>query len=313
MLTDILEKVGSDTLEKVKVFFPAKIIKYDFKTQTADVAIMQEGLGNAYDIPVIQPSSHIGGIYIPFKQDQLVLLAVFQDDVRDFFKNSTKKTVSNRKFQIRDAIVVSYLSTAKNKSLQENNDDLLITYNKSTIKLKPDGKIEINTTDATLNITNSLIIDKTKTINITNSDTVTLKSSKTNITSELLITGDTKIDGTVTITKDTTIKGNTILEKDLTTKGNLILSGNATIDKDTTIKGNLNVSGTASITGNVTMSQQLQVSQGITCASIDVSGGLTASNATISGINFSSHTHTYTYIIPTQGGSPTQSNTLVPH
>jgi cytoskeletal protein CcmA (bactofilin family) len=297
MFAELLNKVKKDVINDVKVFFPAKVIKFYHQTQRIDVEIVFDGFGNVYNIPVMQPL----GIYVPYKAGQNVLVAVFQDDISAFFKEENPEKKSNRKFQLRDAMVIGFLHTDKTKSLQENNDDFLIKYNGTDIKLKPNGVVEINANSLTANVAGALIIDKTKSITITNSDTVSLKSSKTTIESELLITGKTSITGDVSIKGATVVDGNTNL------KGTLIVDNNTELKGTLKVVGNTELGGTLTVSGNTTINSSVTIS-----GSLDVSSNITAGGATIGGVNFSSHTHSYTYIIPTQGGSPTTGNTLPP-
>lgn len=148
-LADILQQAMDSVLSTVHTCLPGRIEKYDYVTQKAEVKPLlkrkfDDGdeieLPVLTDVPVIMPRSSIASITFPIKKGDLVLLLFSERAIGDWLINGGMVTpISERRFDLSDAIAIPGLYPFNEDSPTVNADDLQIKNDKATITLRQDG------------------------------------------------------------------------------------------------------------------------------------------------------------------------------
>lgn len=158
------------------ICMPAKIISYDFTTRKASVqpALNQKFnddevlvLPVIHNVPVMQPSSGGASINFPVKEGNTVLLTFSERSLEEWLKNGNQVTPDDaRQNNLTDAIAHIGLKPFSEISEAENNDDLLISFSGSKIRLKPGGVIEAETSQINLIANNVVVTGKLTAANL---------------------------------------------------------------------------------------------------------------------------------------------------
>ncbi|MCK4521362.1 MAG: hypothetical protein KAU20_02225 [Nanoarchaeota archaeon] len=160
-LTEAIENVVWNILSDLHTCIPAVIEKYDHKTHKADVKPMitktytdgtEMKLPVISSVPVVFPRSKEASFTFPIKKGDGVLL-VFSERPLDTWLSTGKESPPNdgRKFDLTDAIAIVGLFSFEEPALEDNNEDALIKYKDSEIRIKKSGDIIINCKKATVN------------------------------------------------------------------------------------------------------------------------------------------------------------------
>jgi hypothetical protein len=271
IIQGIMEKLS----RTMRVAIPATIVTYDYAHQKASVQIsLKEYYSDENimeypiisNVPVMFLSSGEASFTMPVKKDDRCLLLFMDRDISAWSLGSDNEAPrSRRSHHLNDAIAVLGLNNIVTNSKAENNEDVLITYAGSDIRLKPDGKIDIHS-GSEINIKTQEIV-----INCTNANLTA--SGDVNTTCEnAIVKANGKID-TETPT--------------FTQKGNFNVEGDVNITGKSDIGGNLSVEGKGDFKKKLTCDKTIEGNK----------------VKTSSGIDLDKHKHSYTEAIA--GSNPT--------
>lgn len=151
-ITELLNIIVSNKIAEMHICTPAKIITYDFATRKASV---QPSLNQKYsddeilvfpiihNVPVMQPSSGGASVNFPVKQNDNVLLIFSERSLEQWLQDGKQSTPDDpRQNNLTDAVALLGLNPFNVTSAAENNEDLLIAYDGSKIRFKPNGIVE---------------------------------------------------------------------------------------------------------------------------------------------------------------------------
>lgn len=244
IIQGIMEKLS----RTMRVAMPASIVTYDYVHQKASVKIsLQEYYSEENimeypiisNVPVMFLSSGDASFTMPVKQGDKCLLLFMDRDISTWSLGSDNEAPkSKRSHHLNDAVAVIGLNNTVTKSKAENNQDVLITYSGSDIRLKPDGKIDIHSA-AEVNVKTQEVIINCTNANLTGSDTVNVQCENAIIkanskidteTPVLTQKGNLKIEGNVDIT------GTTMIAQKLTTQNGIENSGSNLVSNGKTFE-----------------------------------------------------------------------------
>jgi phage gp45-like len=328
IINDLLQKI---TLA-LRVAMPASVESYDFKTQKADVKIeMQELYRNDTSIeypilsgvPVIFPRCGGASITMPIKRgDTCLIVFLDRDSTSWLLGGKNLKPKSMRNHHLSDAVAIMGLSPFVSKSAAKNNTDMLISFDGSTITLKPNGIVEIISAKE-LNIKTENIIINCKTANVKAAEVVSVDCKTANVKAAEVVsvdckTANVKAAEVVSVDcKTANVKAAEVVSVDcktLTAKVAQVATidcQSANVKASSTInteaptfnqKGNLKITGNIEVTGTSTLTDNL------TCAA--TIQGLVVKTST--GINLATHTHGYIDSVPVGKFVPTPKTSLIP-
>ncbi|MBX9922945.1 MAG: hypothetical protein K2Y01_02430 [Rhabdochlamydiaceae bacterium] len=154
-MTDAMRQAIQFQLYDVHTALPGQVISYDYSTQNASI---QPCLKKSYldgttqempilnNVPVIFPRAGGAGLTFPVVPGDNCLL-LFIERSTDLWKSVGGIVAPNdpRKFDLSDAIAIMGLMPFSENSLSENNEDVLLTYKNSSIRIKASGDIQIQT------------------------------------------------------------------------------------------------------------------------------------------------------------------------
>ena len=154
-ITDAMRQAVLFQLYDVHTALPGQIISYDYSTQKASI---QPSLKKSYldgttqempilnNVPVIFPRSGEASFTFPVLPGDTCLL-LFIERSTDLWKSVGGIVAPNdpRKFDLSDAVAIMGLIPFSENSLSENNEDVLLTYKNSSIRIKASGDIQIAT------------------------------------------------------------------------------------------------------------------------------------------------------------------------
>lgn len=159
-ITELLNIIVSNRIAEMHICMPAKIISYDFATRKASVqpALNQKFnddevivLPVIHNVPVMQPSSGGASVNFPVKEGNTVLLTFSERSLEEWLKDGKQVTPDDaRQNNLTDAVAHIGLKPFSEISDAENNDDLLISFSGSKIRLKPDGVVEAEASEINL-------------------------------------------------------------------------------------------------------------------------------------------------------------------
>lgn len=157
---ELVKSIIENKIADMHICMPAKIVSYNFVTQKATV---QPALNQKYsddevvklpiihNVPVIHPASGNASITFPVKVNDTVLLVFAERSLEEWLQNGNQVAPDDpRQNDLTDAIALIGLNPFSNPSNAENNDDMLLCYDGSKIRLKPDGVIEAEATQIDL-------------------------------------------------------------------------------------------------------------------------------------------------------------------
>ncbi len=154
-MTDAMRQAVLFQLYDVHTALPGQIISYDYSIQKATI---QPCLKKSYldgttqempilnNVPVIFPRSGEASLTFPVLPGDTCLL-LFIERSTDLWKSVGGVVAPNdpRKFDLSDAVAIMGLLPFSENSLSENNEDVLLTYKNSSIRIKASGDIQIET------------------------------------------------------------------------------------------------------------------------------------------------------------------------
>lgn len=275
-LPDVINTMIERKLSEVHTCLPAKIVKYDYETQKATVQPLikkvylddeEESLPLIVNVPVIWPRTQKTSLTFPIEVDDYVMLLFSERSLELFLEmGKEQKPGDTRMFDLTDAIAIPGLYPFSAKGLATNNDDVLLVYDKSSVRIKRNGDFEI-------------IGEKDSLFTLKGDSTVEIDGD-----SDVLIKGQSLIE----------IQGNT----DITIGDGAIVSitGNAEIF----VTGQTNLtSPTTNITGNVNINGALTVSSNIA----STNGNIVANTGDVLAQDVSLHDHTHGGVEPGGGNT----------
>lgn len=154
-MTDAMRQAVLFQLYDVHTALPGTIISYDSTLQKATI---QPSLKKSYldgttqempilnNVPVIFPRAGGASLTFPVVQGDSCLL-LFIERSTDLWKSVGGIVAPDdpRKFDLSDAVAIMGLMPFSENSLSENNEDVLLTYKNSNIRIKSSGEIQIET------------------------------------------------------------------------------------------------------------------------------------------------------------------------
>lgn len=154
-ITDAMRQAVLFQLYDVHTALPGQIISYDHTMQKATI---QPCLKKSYldgttqempilnNVPVIFPRAGGASLTFPVLPGDTCLL-LFVERSTDLWKSVGGVVAPNdpRKFDLSDAVAIMGLMPFTENSLSENNEDVLLTYKSSNIRIKASGEIQIET------------------------------------------------------------------------------------------------------------------------------------------------------------------------
>ncbi|MGH2639946.1 MAG: Gp138 family membrane-puncturing spike protein, partial [Rhabdochlamydiaceae bacterium] len=154
-MTDAMRQAVLFQLYDVHTALPGQIISYDYSIQKATI---QPCLKKSYldgttqempilnNVPVIFPRAGEASLTFPVSPGDTCLL-LFIERSTDLWKSVGGVVAPNdpRKFDLSDAVAIMGLLPFSENSLSENNEDVLLTYKNSSIRIKASGDIQIET------------------------------------------------------------------------------------------------------------------------------------------------------------------------
>src|SRR5690606_25141985 len=153
-LTDAVKYAIDFNLANVHTCLPAQIISYDYqkkKAQVKPVISKRWTDGNFSEMPIINgvpvifPSSGGASLTFPVKEGDFCLL-VFAERNIDLWKTEGRQNpMDSRKFNLSDAIAIMGITPFFQESKAENNQDVLLTYQNSKVRIKESGEIQLET------------------------------------------------------------------------------------------------------------------------------------------------------------------------
>jgi phage baseplate assembly protein V len=184
----------------LRVCIPGRVEKYDHAIQRAEVKPLVNRWyadGQAQEMPVIAgvpvvfPRSGGASLTLPVKSGDGVLLLFSDRSIDKWLKSGGIVTPDDRrKHSLSDCIAIPGLYSFADQSPAENNDDVLMQYDGSNVRLKPGGNAEIETS-ATIKAETVDLSAECETAELT-------ASTSTEVTSPITtINGDVQINGSI--------------------------------------------------------------------------------------------------------------------
>jgi phage baseplate assembly protein gpV len=164
-------------------------------------------------VPIIFPSSGGASITLPVVRGDYCLVFFLDRDISNWLINGSQKPSSRREHSLNDAVAIVGLNPFNKASKAKNNTDVLISFNGSEIALKPNGKIDIHSSNE-LNIKAENIV-----VNCTNAN-IKASSRINTQTPNFVQKGKMKIEGDIEITGRSLLKGN--VKCDATIEGRVV-------------------------------------------------------------------------------------------
>ena len=154
-LADAVRQAVLYQLGNIHTSLPAAIVEYDYEKQKASVQPLlnkswadgtETPMPILNDVPVIFPRAGGGSLTFPVRPGDTCLL-VFIERSTDLWKTQGGQVTpdDNRKLDLSDAVAIPGLFPFSESSLADNNDDMLLTYAGSKIRIKSSGDVVIET------------------------------------------------------------------------------------------------------------------------------------------------------------------------
>lgn len=242
-MSEIIEALQKKIATNLRVAMPAIIKKYDFKTQAADVQIdikelYHNGSHSDYPmisgVPVIFPKSGGASLTMPVKVGDGCLVVFSDRDARNWLLGSSGVVPqSGRVHHLSDAVAIIGLNPFSKASNAENNEDVLLQFSDSKVRLKPGGIIDIhNAKEVNIKTENVIINCKNANIKTTEATNIECKVASIKASESASIettTANIKASGTInTETPAFTQKGNMKIDGNIEITGTSLLKGKLT-------------------------------------------------------------------------------------
>lgn len=155
-MTDAVRQAILYQLTTIHTALPATIISYDYTKQRAKVKpvlnkFWSDGTFTEMpiinDVPVIFPRSGGASLTFPVAEGDFCLIVFSERSLDNWLAEGGNSITPNdqRKFNLSDAMAIMGIFPFTENSQAENNDDVLLTYKGSKIKIKSSGDIVIDT------------------------------------------------------------------------------------------------------------------------------------------------------------------------
>jgi hypothetical protein len=194
----LIKRISQDISSVLRVSMPARVVNYDYKSQKVDVKLDLKELysdGREVDypivsgVPVIFPISGGASITMPIVTGDSCFVIFADRDLTNWLLGAKSGRLDSRRtHDINDAVAIMGLRQFTDVSAAENNDDLLISYAGSKVRLRPNGNVDIISTtsvtvetgEVTINCNNSTINAKSD-VNINCNDAIVKAVDKVDV------------------------------------------------------------------------------------------------------------------------------------
>lgn len=203
-LSELIKRTIIQTMRQLRVSMPCEVVRYNSKRQMVDVRIVQPEIdlaGNNIPMPVITniPVSFVrcGNSHIthPINKGDTGFIIFADRDISSWVEtNNTSVVDSARTHSMQDSYFVPGIAGGGNNA---NPNDVEIKYNNTTIHLRKNGDVDINTpSKVNVNASNVIVTANTTVINseTTNNGNVQINGNLT--VSQMLTTGGFVSNGT---------------------------------------------------------------------------------------------------------------------
>jgi len=189
-LSELIKRTMIQTMRQLRVSMPCEVVRYNSKRQMVDVRIVQPEIdlaGNNIPMPVITniPVSFVrcGNSHIthPINKGDTGFIVFADRDISSWVETNNRSVVdSARTHSMQDSYFVPGIVGGGNNA---NPNDVEIKYNNTTIHLRKNGDVDINT-PSKVNVNASNVIINSET---TNNGNVQINGNLT--VSQMLTTG----------------------------------------------------------------------------------------------------------------------------
>lgn len=156
-MTDAIRQSILYQLGNIHTALPASVISYDYSVQKASVQpllnkVWADGTVTPMpileNVPVIFPRAGGASLTFPVVNGDTCLL-VFIERSTDLWRTQGGQVSPDdpRKFDLSDGVALMGLSPFSENSLADNNEDLLLTYAGSKVRIKQNGDVVIQTSN----------------------------------------------------------------------------------------------------------------------------------------------------------------------
>lgn len=203
-LPELIKRTMIQTMRQLRVSMPCEVVSYNSKRQMVDVRIVQPEIdlsGNNIPMPVITniPVSFVrcGNSHIthPINKGDTGFIVFADRDISSWVEtNNTSVVDSARTHSMQDSYFVPGIVGGGTNA---NANDVEIKYNNTTIHLRKNGDVDINTpSKVNVNASNVIVTANTTVINseTTNNGNVQINGNLT--VSQMLTTGGFISNGT---------------------------------------------------------------------------------------------------------------------
>lgn len=256
--SELLQAFNDRLSSALRVSMPCIVESYNFAKQEADVRPVlkrvytdgrTEEMPIIPNVPVIFPRSGGASFTMPVKPGDGVLVVFADRSIEEWVaRGGITEPTDPRKHDLSDAIAIVGCISPAVPAQAENNDDVLLTYAGSKVRLKPAAKIEIECANMDVLALNEIDIQAT-TINVLAVDigvtatNITVNAPSINVNS-VNIDIDTVFLDVLAVTINATAVATNLLSATTTVTGIVNIIGATTVTGLTQITGALNVTGT---------------------------------------------------------------------
>jgi phage baseplate assembly protein gpV len=210
LLTDVLQLAFKNMMNNMHTCLPGEVKKYDHTIQKATVLPLikknykdgkSQSLPLIVNVPVIWPRSSNASMTFPVNAGDGVLLLFSERALENWLALGGEQIPGDaRKFDLTDAIAIPGLYPFSTPSLSENNTDVLIKYNSTTVRITQSGDVNIDTpTNVNINAGNNIAMTAGSQITMA---APLIGMSANGVTATINGGGNVSIDGPV-VTTDT--------------------------------------------------------------------------------------------------------------
>ena len=154
-LSEPLRAAVESVMSELHVCLPGRIERYDHIEQRAEVKPLlrrsyrdgdESDMPVIADVPVIWPRAGGASLTMPVKQGDGVLLVFADRSIDRWLVQGGEVTPDDRrKHDLSDCVAIPGLYSFVDESPQDNNEDVLLQYEGSSVRLTGDGNIETET------------------------------------------------------------------------------------------------------------------------------------------------------------------------
>lgn len=165
-MVDAVARAANYAIEKIHTAMPGEIISYDYSTQKASIQPLlnrnwSSGSSTAppnsinsfstpfpvlENVPVIFPRAGGASLTFPVVEGDTCLLLFMERSIDQWLTTGGQVTpLDPRKYDLSDGVAIMGLFPFSETSKATNNNDVLLTYNGSSFRIKQNGDIVIET------------------------------------------------------------------------------------------------------------------------------------------------------------------------